>query len=57
MKPVDYKLFQIADLICTMELLSYKAETNSFSRSKMEFFDNIRDFKKDYLKHLKRKAL
>ena len=26
-KPVDYKLFQIADLICTMELLSEKAES------------------------------
>ena len=39
-KPVDYKLFQIADLICTMELLAEKADTNSFSRSEMEFFDN-----------------
>ena len=56
-KPVDYKLFQIADLICTVELLSEKAETNSFSRSEMEFFDNIRDFKKNYLKHLKKKSL
>ena len=51
MKPVDYKLFQIADLICTMELLAEKADTNSFSRSEMEFFDNIRDFKKNYLNH------
>ena len=56
-KPVDYKLFQIADLICTMELLSEKAETNSFTRSEIEFFDNIRDFKKNYLKHLKKKSL
>ena len=23
-KPVDYKLFQVADLVCTMELLSEK---------------------------------
>lgn len=57
MKPVDYKLFQIADLICTMELLAEKADTNSFSRSEMEFFDNIRDFKKNYLKHIKKKLL
>ena len=56
-KSVDYKLFQIADLICTMELLSEKAETNSFTRSEMEFFDNIRDFKKNYLKHIKKKLL
>ena len=56
-KPVDYKLFQIADLICTMELLSEKTEANSFSRSEMEFFDNIRDFKKNYLKYMRKKLL
>ena len=56
-KPVDYKLFQIADLICTMELLSKKAESNSFSKSELEFFNNIRNFKKNYLKHIRRKYL
>lgn len=56
-KPVDYKLFQIADLICTMELLAEKAETNSFSRSEMDFFNNVRNFKKNYLKHIKKKLL
>lgn len=48
-KPVDYKLFQVADLICTMELLAEKAESNSFSRSEQEFFCSVRDFKKNYL--------
>lgn len=56
-KPVDYKLFQVADLICTMELLSIKAETNSFSRSELEFFGNVRDFKKNYLKPIQKKRL
>lgn len=56
-KPLDYKLFQIADLICTMELLAKKAENNSFTNSEMEFFDNIRDFKKNYLKHIRKKLL
>lgn len=56
-KPVDYKLFQIADLICTMELLAEKVETNSFTHSELDFFDNVRIFKKNYLKHLKRKSL
>ena len=51
MKPADYKLFQIADLICTMELLAEKTEKNAFTHSEMDFFDNIRDFKKNYLKH------
>ena len=56
-KPVDYKLFQIADLVCTMELLSEKADNHTFTHSEMEFFGNIRNFKKNYLKHLKRKIL
>ncbi|MCM1160667.1 MAG: DUF3800 domain-containing protein [Roseburia sp.] len=30
-KPVDYKLFQVADLICTMELLAEKAFMRNFS--------------------------
>lgn len=55
--PADYKLFQIADLICTMELLSEKSETRSFSNSELEFFNNIHDFKKNYLKHIRRKYL
>ncbi len=45
-KPVDYKLFQIADLICTMELLSIKAYNHAFSHSELDFFDNTRTFKK-----------
>lgn len=56
-RPVDYKLFQVADLICTIELLSEKAKTNSFTRSEIEFFGNIRDFKKNYLKSIRKKAL
>ena len=56
-KPIDYKLFQIADLICTMELLSEKASSNSFSNSEREFFNNSRDFKKNYLKQIHQKRL
>ncbi len=56
-KPIDYKLFQIADLICTMELLAEKAESNSFTHSEMDFFHNSRDFKKNYLKHIRKKLL
>ncbi|EFF68855.1 hypothetical protein NQ527_08900 [Eshraghiella crossota] len=40
---MDYKLFQIADLICTIELPAEKAETNSLTNSELDFFDNIRD--------------
>lgn len=56
-RPVDYKLFQVADLICTLELLAEKAEANIFSKSEMEFFNNVRDFKKNYLKHIRKKLI
>ena len=56
-KPVDYKPFQAADLICTMEFLAEKADTNSFSKSEQEFFCSVRGFKKNYLKPLSRKYL
>ncbi|MGN1187793.1 MAG: DUF3800 domain-containing protein [Lachnospiraceae bacterium] len=56
-KPVDYKLFQVADLICTIELLEEKAASNSFSHSEIAFFDNVRNFKKNYLKHIRKKFL
>lgn len=36
-RPVDYKLFQVADLICTLEMLSDKAEHNGFSKSETDF--------------------
>lgn len=53
--PTDYKLFQVADFICTMELLSLKLENNLFSKSEMNFFGNKRDLKQNYLKALKKK--
>jgi len=53
--PADYKLFQVADFICTMELLSLKLENNLFSKSEMNFFGNKRDMKQNYLKALKKK--
>ena len=53
-KPVDYKLFQVADLICTTELLEEKAV---FSRSELEFFNNKRDFRKNFLKSIRKKHL
>lgn len=55
--PVDYKLFQVADLLCSMELLSLKAEAKTFSKSETEFFCSVRDFKKNYLKPLLRKKI
>ena len=56
-KPVDYRLFQVADLVCTMELLEEKADANSFTKSERDFLGTPRDFKKNQLKHLKKKQL
>ena len=56
-KPADYKLFQVADLICTMELTNDKAERNEFSKSELEFFHSPHDFKKNLYKQLAKKKL
>lgn len=52
--PVDYKLFQVADLVCTLELLDEKP---ALSRSELDFFGNQRDFRKNYLKALRQKQM
>ena len=56
-QPADYKLFQVADLICTMELTNDKAERNALSKSELEFFHSARDFKKNLYKYLAKKKL
>ena len=56
-KPASYKLFQVADLICTMELTNDKAERNALSKSELEFFHSARDFKKNLYKYLVKKKL
>ena len=50
--PKEYKLFQAADLLCTLELVKLKIENNSLSKSERSFFGNMRDLKKNYLKPL-----
>ena len=54
-KPADYKLFQVADLICTWELLAIKADKNEFSESEKDFFDSPREFKRNRLKCIRNK--
>lgn len=53
--PVEYKLFQAADLLCTMELVRLKLINSQLSKSEIMFFGNIRDLKKNYLKPLSKK--
>ncbi len=55
--PEDYKLFQVADLICAMKLTTLRLESQAFTGSEIRFFHNGRDFRKNYLKPLQRKEL
>lgn len=53
--PSEYKLFQAADLLCTLELIQLKLENNMFSKSEINFFGNIQDLKRNYIKPLRKK--
>ena len=53
--PCDYKLFQAADLICTLELTKLKLESRDLSKSEQLIFHSKRDFNKDFLKGIKKK--
>ena len=53
--PSDYKLFQVADFICSLQLVRLKLEVNQFSKSEMNFFGNQRDLKQNYLNPLRKK--
>lgn len=54
-KPSSYRLQQVADVICTLELTSLKAERKILSKSELSFFKSARDLKKDFMKPLKKK--
>lgn len=54
--PSDYKLFQVADLICTLELINKRMETSEMTNSEKIMFHTKRDFKKDFFKTLKKKS-
>ena len=51
-EPVDYKLFQVADLICTLDHIYHKKELGLFSNSEKEFFSSAHDFTRNYWRKL-----
>mgnify|MGYP004444570811 CR=1 FL=1 len=53
--PNDYKLFQVADLLCTLTLLEQKMGDSDLSRSEQLLFHSRRDLKKDFLKGIHKK--
>ena len=55
--PADYRLFQVADLICTLKLAELKMERHILSKSERYFFGDEKTLKKNYLKPLAKKEM
>lgn len=55
--PSDYTLFQIADLICTVELTNVKSHTCGLSKSEEDFYMGQRSFQKNIYKYILKKHL
>lgn len=54
--PKDYKLFQAADLICTLELLDAKCQWGKLSRSEEVMFRSKRELYRQFIKPIKKKS-
>lgn len=52
--PTDYRLFQVADFICTMKLTELKIENNIMSIQEKRFFGGEDGVMRNYLRDLKR---
>lgn len=55
--PSDYRLFQVADFLCTMKLMELKIENHSMSIHEQRFFGGEEGIQKNYLKNLKKYEL
>lgn len=53
--PSEYRLFQVADLVCTLKLTELKMLHHNLSKSEIKFFGDDRTLKKNYLKPIKNK--
>ncbi len=56
-EPQKYRLLQLADFICSMELLSIKKQEKRLSKSEEKFFYKPQELKKQFLKPLDKKRL
>ena len=53
--PSEYRLFQVADLICTLELIRLKMDNKTISKHEMTFWGKESSFRKNYLKRIYQK--
>jgi hypothetical protein len=56
-EPVASRLFQVADLCVTLELLAIKLDMNHLTKSELRFFESTKKLRKSYLTALRRKEL
>lgn len=55
--PGEYRLLQLADYICSIELLSVKYDENRLSKSEKAFFYKPQELKKTFIKSVRSKQL
>lgn len=56
-QPFEYKLFQIADMICTLELSKLNFSNNKASKSEKSFYESRRKFRDYYYKTIRKKKI
>ena len=52
--PHEYRLLQVADLACTLELLRLKDASGTLTRSDLAFFGSPGRLRRNYLRHVGR---
>ena len=55
--PQNYKLLQVADFICTLELLNIKKSKNELNSSEKKFFYKPKELTKTFLKSINKKRI
>jgi len=55
--PLHYRLLQLADYVCSIELLSIKLSEKRLSKSETAFFYKPQELKKSFIKSIKTKEL
>lgn len=56
-EPTEYRLLQVADFICTLELIRIKRGEKRLSQSEKKFFYRPQELKKTFLKSIDRKNI
>lgn len=56
-QPFEYKLFQVADMICTLELSKLNFSNNKASKSEKSFYESRRKFRDYYYKTIRKKKI